>query len=162
MAKMGAVIDRWMGDMRLDATAIQCWTAMEEFFGIVPCTCMSMMSNDLRASACEVDITGALSMYALQLASQAPSALVDWNNNYGGDEDQCVLFHCGNFAKSFLPTARISTSPILGSIIGDDFGASMVALGDMDGGGLPDFAIGAPAPDQTGVNLPPFTHRCSP
>ena len=34
-------------------------------------------------SACEVDVTGVVSMYALQLASGTPSALVDWNNNYG-------------------------------------------------------------------------------
>ena len=54
-------------------------------------------------SACEVDVTGALTMYAMQLASGSPSALVDWNNNYGDDEDKCVLFHCGNWAKSFLP-----------------------------------------------------------
>jgi L-alanine-DL-glutamate epimerase-like enolase superfamily enzyme len=40
-------------------------------------------------------------MYALSLASQRPSALVDWNNNYGGDEDKCVLFHCGNWPKAF-------------------------------------------------------------
>ena len=58
-------------------------------------------------SACEVDITGVASMYALQLASGTPSALVDWNNNYGGDPDKCVLFHCGNWAKSFLPDIEI-------------------------------------------------------
>ena len=44
-----------------------------------------------------------LAMYALQLASGTPSALVDWNNNYGDDPDKCVFFHCGNWAKTFLP-----------------------------------------------------------
>ena len=48
---------------------IQCWTAMEEFFGVVPCTLMSMMSNDLLPSACEADICGTVGMYALALAS---------------------------------------------------------------------------------------------
>ena len=43
-----------------------------------------------------------LSMYALQLASGKPSALVDWNNNYADEPDKCVLFHCGNWAKSFF------------------------------------------------------------
>ena len=33
-------------------------------------------------SACEVDVTGTLTMYAMQLASNSPSALVDWNNNF--------------------------------------------------------------------------------
>jgi len=44
---------------------------------------------------------------------------VDWNNNYGTDEDKCVLFHCGNWAKSFLPDARVSTAPILGTTLGE-------------------------------------------
>ena len=69
-------------------------------------------------SACEVDVTGTLSMYAMQLASGSPSALVDWNNNYADDEDKCVLFHCGNWAKSFLPDIEISNAPILGTTVG--------------------------------------------
>jgi hypothetical protein len=44
--------------------------------------------------------------------------LVDWNNNYGGDDDKCVLFHCGNWAKSFLPDIKIANAPILGSTLG--------------------------------------------
>jgi L-fucose isomerase-like protein len=80
---------------------------------------MSMMSENLMPSACEVDITGVVTMYALQLASGTPAALVDWNNNYGRDPNKCVLFHCGNWAKSFLPDAKIATAPILGSILGE-------------------------------------------
>jgi L-fucose isomerase-like protein len=69
-------------------------------------------------SACEVDITGVATMYALQLASGTPSALVDWNNNYEDDPDKCVFFHCGNWAKAFLPEIEMSNAPILGSTIG--------------------------------------------
>ena len=75
MAKFGYVIDQWVKDNDLDGTAIQCWTSLEEFFGIVPCTIMSMMSESLMPSACEVDITGLLGMYILQLASGTPSAV---------------------------------------------------------------------------------------
>ncbi len=99
MAKFGAAVEKWMRDKELSATAIQCWTAMEEFFGVVPCTCMSMMSNRLLPSACEVDIMGTVSMQALALASGRPSALVDWNNNYGDDPDKGVIFHCSNLPK---------------------------------------------------------------
>lgn len=104
MAKLGVVIDGWMADNELDASALQCWTAMEEFYGVVPCTIMSMMSNDLMPSACETDITGVIGMYAMALASGKPSALVDWNNNYGEDPDKCVVFHCSNLPKDvFMP-----------------------------------------------------------
>ncbi len=99
MAKFGVVLDGWMDDNALDATAIQCWTSMEEYFGVVPCTLMSMSSNKLNPSACETDIVGALAMLALQLASGRPSALVDWNNNYGSDPDKAVVFHCSNLPK---------------------------------------------------------------
>ncbi len=99
MARFGYVVDRWAKDNDLSGTAIQCWTSIEEFFGITPCALMSMMSESLMPSACEVDITGLLGMYILQLASGKPSALLDWNNNYGGDEDKCVLFHCSNLPK---------------------------------------------------------------
>ncbi len=102
MAKFGVVLDGWMGDNELDATAIQCWTSMEEYFGVVPCTLMSMASNSLNPAACETDIVGALAMLALQLASGEPSALVDWNNNYGDDPDKGVVFHCSNLPKQIL------------------------------------------------------------
>ena len=99
MAKFGVVLDDWMSDNLMDATAIQCWTSMEEYFGVVPCTLMSMSSNKLNPSACETDIVGALAMLAMQLASGRPSALVDWNNNYGEDPDKGVVFHCSNLPK---------------------------------------------------------------
>jgi len=99
MAKLGVVIRRWMEDARLDMTAIQCWTSMEEFFGVVPCTIMSMLSNELASSACETDVAGVVGMYAMALASGKPSALVDWNNNYGDDPNKAVVFHCSNLPK---------------------------------------------------------------
>jgi L-fucose isomerase-like protein len=102
MAKFGAAVDKWMKDTRLNATAIQCWTAMEEFFGVVPCTLMSMMSNMLMSSACEVDIMGTVAMYAMAQSSGKPSALVDWNNNYGDDPDKGVVFHCSNLPKDIF------------------------------------------------------------
>ncbi|HEY0162866.1 MAG TPA: L-fucose/L-arabinose isomerase family protein [Edaphobacter sp.] len=102
MSKLGVVIDGWMKTNSLDVTSVQCWTSMEEFFGIVPCTVMSMMSEKLLPSACEVDTMGTVSMHALTLASETPSALLDWNNNYGTNPDKAVCFHCSNLPKHFF------------------------------------------------------------
>jgi L-fucose isomerase-like protein len=102
MAKLGAVIDHWMKASELTVSAVQCWTSIEEFLGIVPCTVMSMMSESLIPSACEVDVLGTVSMYALTLASETPSALLDWNNNYGDDPNKAVCFHCSNLPKHFF------------------------------------------------------------
>jgi L-fucose isomerase-like protein len=100
IAKFGVVVDEWTSANEYDATAVQCWTSMEEYFGIVPCTIMSMMSDGLMPSACETDVAGATAMYAMALASGKPSALVDWNNNYGDDPDKGVVFHCSNLPRT--------------------------------------------------------------
>jgi len=118
MAKLGVVLTRWMEVHSLDATALQCWTSVQQNYGCNVCTLMSMMSEKFMPSACEVDVTGVLTMYAMQLAAGSPAALVDWNNNFADDDNKCVLFHCGNWAKSFLPDIKISNAPILGSILG--------------------------------------------
>src|SRR5690606_25366272 len=102
MSKLGVVMDRWIADNALDATALQCWTSMQEYFGVVPCTIMSMASNGLMPSACETDVAGTLAMMAMSLASGKPSALVDWNNNYGDDPDKGVVFHCSNLPKDIF------------------------------------------------------------
>jgi L-fucose isomerase-like protein len=118
MAKLGFVIQDWMRQTDVKISAVQCWTAMEEYFGVVPCTIMSMMSNDLIPSACEVDIVGTLGMYALALASETPSALLDWNNNYGEDPNKAVCFHCSNLPKHFFESVRMDFQEIIAGTVG--------------------------------------------
>ncbi len=102
MAKFGVVVDQWMEQGGMIASAVQCWTAIEEYYGVVPCAMMSMMSQQLVPSACETDIAGVIGMAAMALASGKPSALADWNNNYGDDPNKGVLFHCSNLPKDFF------------------------------------------------------------
>jgi L-fucose isomerase-like protein len=120
MAKLGAVIDGWMAEADVTVSAVQCWTSLEEFFGVVPCTVMSMMSENLMSSACEVDICGVIGMHALQLASQTPSALLDWNNNYGEDPDKAVCFHCSNLPKAFFDDVRMDYQEIIAGTVGKE------------------------------------------
>ncbi len=118
-AKWTLAVNRWTLDNGCDASAIQCWRSLQDNFGCATCLTMSMMGEDLMPSACEVDIMGALSMYALALASGAPPAILDWNNNYGAEADLCVCTHCGNFPKSFIgDTPEISEQDVLGEVIG--------------------------------------------
>jgi L-fucose isomerase-like protein len=105
-AKLGVVLDEWVQEYHIDTYAIQCWSAMQGALKIFPCSIMSMMSNELLPSACEVDVMGAVAMYALQIAGGGPSALFDWNNNYGDDPDKLVVFHCSNTATSFMKEVK--------------------------------------------------------
>lgn len=135
-AKWTLAVNRWIAENECDASAIQCWRSLQDNFGCATCVTMSMMSEELMPSACEVDVMGALSMYALTLASGAPAAILDWNNNYGREIDKCVCTHCGNFPKSFTgATPEIGELDVLGETIGRSkcFGAvkGKVKAGDM-------------------------------
>jgi L-fucose isomerase-like protein len=126
LARLTLAVERWLDHNECDASAIQCWTSIQDNYGCATCLSMSMMGERLMPSACEVDIAGAISMYALALAAGAPPALLDWNNNFGKDPNKCVCTHCGNFPKSFLGTEpEISNLDVLGTTIGPDkcFGA---------------------------------------
>jgi len=120
MAKLGAVVDEWMKAANVQISAVQCWTSLEENLGIVPCTLMSMMSDSLLSSACEVDVCGVLGMHALQLASETPSALLDWNNNYGGDPNKAVCFHCSNLPKHFFKDVKMDFQEIIAGTVGKE------------------------------------------
>jgi L-fucose isomerase-like protein len=120
MAKLGAVIDQWMKATDLQISAVQCWTSLEENLGVVPCTVMSMMSDSLLSSACEVDVCGVLGMHALQLASETPSALLDWNNNYGNDPNKAVCFHCSNLPKHFFKDVKMDYQAIIAGTVGKE------------------------------------------
>jgi L-fucose isomerase-like protein len=120
MAKLGAVVDQWMAATEVAISAVQCWTSLEENLGIVPCTIMSMMSNELLSSACEVDIVGVLGMHAMRLASGTPSALLDWNNNYGSDPDKAVCFHCSNLPKHFFRSVKMDFQEIIAGTVGKE------------------------------------------
>lgn len=120
MAKLGSVIDEWMHQVDVQISAVQCWTSLEEFLGVVPCTIMSMMSDNLIPSACEVDVCGVVGMHSLQLVSGTPSALLDWNNNYGSDPNKAVCFHCSNLPKHFFKEVRMDFQEIIAGTVGKE------------------------------------------
>ena len=125
-AKWTIAVNRWIDENECDASAIQCWRSLQDNFGCATCLTMSMMGEQLAPSACDVDVMGSISMYALALAAGTPSAILDWNNNYGFETDKCVCTHCGNYPKSFIgETPEIGELDVLGSVIGKEkcFGA---------------------------------------
>ena len=118
-ARWTLAVNRWIDDNGCDASAIQCWRSLQDNFGCATCLTMSMMGEELMPSACEVDVMGAISMYALALASGAPPAILDWNNKSGYETDLCVCTHCGNYPKSFIgDTPEVGELDVLGESIG--------------------------------------------
>jgi len=125
-AKFGLAVENWIAANDIDASTIECWDSLQHNYGCASCLTMSMLGEKLMPSACEVDIAGSVSMYALMLASGKAPALLDWNNNFGTDRNKCVCTHCSNYPKSFMQNElTIGSLDVLGTVLGqeDTFGA---------------------------------------
>lgn len=125
-ARLNLAIEKFVRENGCNAGAVQCWSAIEEVYGCAACLPMSMLGEKGIPMACETDIMGAVSMYALYLASGDPAGFLDWNNNYQDDRDKCIVIHCSNFPKSFMGREfEISSLDVLGNAYGHDrcFGA---------------------------------------
>ena len=84
------------------------------------------MGEKLMPSACEVDVMGAISMYALALAAEGAAGDPRLEQQLRPRADKCVCTHCGNFPKSFIgETPEISNLDVIGSVVGSEkcFGA---------------------------------------
>ena len=146
LGKFGLAVENWIEENHVDAVAIQCWDSLEKNYGCAPCVVMSMLSDRLIPSACETDLTGAVSMYALALAAGTPSVLADWNNNFADNRNMCVCTHCGNFAKKFIKNSiHLAPLGVLGRTLGkiDTFGA---VDGDVTAGPFTFFRISTDDP----------------
>ena len=102
LARLGATFEKLIADWKLDAVAIRCWDELEKMYGIAPCCLLGILNQQGIPAACEMDVTNAVVMTALSLASGTPAGLLDWNNNYGAEADKCILFHCGPLALDLM------------------------------------------------------------
>ena len=75
---------------------------MEEIMRVCPCVLLSELNDRGITASCEIDMCSAVTMRAMALASETPTTVLDWNNNYGDDENKVILFHCGPVPKSLM------------------------------------------------------------
>lgn len=119
IVRFGVVIDSIIEEFKLDALAIRCWIEMEKEFGVAPCVLLSELNDRGFPAACELDITNAISMFALHLATGKPTTVLDWNNNYGDQPDKCILFHCGPVPQSLMTgKGEVIDHPMFAKAIG--------------------------------------------
>jgi len=135
LVRLSVTLDKLAEEARLDAMAIRCWTEMQLQMGISPCLVMGLLNEIGLATACEVDLGNAVAMRALHLASYGPVGLLDWNNNYGEEDDKCILFHCGSMPPSLMEgQGRIADHVILANAVGqgNGFGCNVGRIKPMD------------------------------
>lgn len=139
--KLALTLDEIIKEFEMDAVALRCWTEFQLELGISPCVVMSALNNKGMATACEVDVGNAIMMRALGLASDGIAACLDWNNNYGDEDDKCILFHCGPIPAAMMQgKGRIQDHAIIANSIGKgrSFGCNTgrIAPGDCTFGTL--------------------------
>lgn len=123
IVRLGVALDDLIREAKLDAIAIRCWLELQKEFGISCCVLLSELNDRGVAGACEVDVGSAIAMYALRHASGSAAACLDWNNNYGNDDNKCILFHCGPVPQSLMAGKGLVTDhAILESAVGKGCG----------------------------------------
>lgn len=102
LAKVSVVIDDYIEEYKLDCITLRCWEEMQTDLRIAPCVLLSELNDRGIVASCEIDLCSAINMYSMQLASEKPTACLDWNNNYGDDPNKVILFHCGSTAQKLM------------------------------------------------------------
>ena len=110
LAKISVVIDEYIAEYHLDAITLRCWNEMEQILRVCPCVLLSELNDRGIVASCEIDLCSAITMRAMALASGHATAVLDWNNNYGDDENKVILFHCGPVAQSLMAGKGTLTS----------------------------------------------------
>ena len=119
IVRLGVVLDTIVEEYQMDAIALRCWIELQEQLGISACVLLGEMNNRGVPAACEVDVGNAVAMHALHLASGEPATCLDWNNNYGEEDDKCILFHCGPVPVGLMADrGRIVDHAILANAVG--------------------------------------------
>ena len=102
LAKAYVTIESYINEYNLQAITLRCWEEMQDKLGISPCVLLSALNDNLKIASCEIDLCSAINMYSMSLASMEPTAVLDWNNNYGDDPDKVILFHCGPVPQKLM------------------------------------------------------------
>jgi len=123
IVRLGVVLDAIIEEYQMDAIALRCWIELQEQLGISACVLLGELNNRGVSAACEVDVGNAVAMHALHLASGEPATCLDWNNNYGEEDDKCILFHCGPVPRSLMTdSGKIADHAILANEVGEGCG----------------------------------------
>lgn len=93
-----ALLD-WSRRERLSGVALQCWTALQDALGIMPCFVHSELTSMGLPVACETDIHGAITAVLLQAARMgaSPTFFADLTIRHPKNDNGELLWHCGPF-----------------------------------------------------------------
>jgi L-fucose isomerase-like protein len=107
LAKLEIALRGFVKKEGLSSLALQCWSAIEETIGAVPCYVLGRLTDSGIPTACETDIYGSLTMliqYNASLQKSSPH-FMDWTIKHQEKENVFMSFHCGNAPLSLCSPA---------------------------------------------------------
>lgn len=80
-----------------NAIAIQCWNALQDEIGIMPCAANALLNEEGIPVVCETDIHGAISQLIAEAASMNTRRVMfsDWTVRHPDNDNGELLQHCG-------------------------------------------------------------------
>ena len=102
LAALKIALRDWAAEQRLDALAVQFWSAMQHALGVWPCFVHGELTDLGVPMACETDIHGALTAIAAQAAAMGGTApfFADLTVRHPENDNAELLWHCGPFPLS--------------------------------------------------------------
>ena len=106
------------------AIAIQCWNALQDELGIMPCAANALLNDEGIPVVCETDIHGAITALLVESASmdKTRSFFADWTIRHPDIPNGELLQHCGPW-----PISVAKEKPVLGYPLAFDHPGSLTA-----------------------------------
>ena len=107
-----------------NAAAIQCWNALQDGIGIMPCAANSLLNEEGIPVVCETDIHGAVTALMAEAAGMGESRtfFADWTVRHPDNENGELLQHCGPW-----PISVAREKPAIDIPVAFDYPGSVMA-----------------------------------
>ncbi len=109
---------------RCSAIAIQCWDALQQELGVMPCAANALLNEEGLPVVCETDIHGAVTALLAEAAAMGEkrSFFADWTVRHPDNENGELLQHCGPW-----PASVAREKPTIGCPLAFDYPGSVAA-----------------------------------
>ena len=97
IAALKVAIRRLADRYGCNAAAIQCWNALQDEIGIMPCAANSLLNEEGLPVVCETDIHGAITAVMAEAAGmdETRTFFADWTVRHPDNDNGELLQHCG-------------------------------------------------------------------
>lgn len=98
MARFEVAFLRIAKELDVDAIAPTCWTGVQAQFGVCLCSTLGRLNDRGLMTACESDLLGAASMWAVYQATLTEHVphFIDWTDLHPTEPNVWLAWHCGN------------------------------------------------------------------